>query len=77
MPSPADPFQFIADKGDARLRLDRILVRRVTDVTRLSRTTAQQWIASGAVEVDGIGVQRPSARVRARSPVAMMSVSRR
>jgi 23S rRNA pseudouridine1911/1915/1917 synthase len=73
MPRNADTFQFIADKGDARLRLDRILVRRVTDVSRLSRTTAQQWIASGAVQVDGADVRRPASKVRegARIEVAL------
>jgi 23S rRNA pseudouridine1911/1915/1917 synthase len=64
MPPEAEPLQFIADKGDSRLRLDRILVRHVTDVTRFSRTIAQQWIAAGAVQVDGIDVLRPASRVR-------------
>jgi 23S rRNA pseudouridine1911/1915/1917 synthase len=64
MPQTSDTFQFVADRGDARLRLDRILVRRLTDVSRLSRTLAQQWIASGAVAVDGRAVHRPSVRVR-------------
>ena len=64
MPDHPHTFHFTADKGDARLRLDRILVRRVTDISRLSRTTAQQWIESGAVCVDGIVVNRPAARLR-------------
>jgi 23S rRNA pseudouridine1911/1915/1917 synthase len=73
MPQDADTFQFIADKGDSRLRLDRILLRRITDVTRLSRTTAQQWIAAGAVQVDGIDVRRPASKVKegARISVAV------
>jgi 23S rRNA pseudouridine1911/1915/1917 synthase len=57
-------LHFIADKGDARLRLDLVLLRRITDVARLSRTTAQHWIASGAVQVDGTAALRPAARVR-------------
>jgi 23S rRNA pseudouridine1911/1915/1917 synthase len=56
-------FQFVADRGDARLRLDRILVRRVTAVSRLSRTLARQWIESGAVHVNDRPALRPSARV--------------
>ena len=71
MPQDADTFQFIADKGDARLRLDRILVRRVTDVTRLSRTTAQEWIASGAVRIDGLDVRRPASRAREGAHVSV------
>src|SRR5688572_8065105 len=65
-PMPEDPhtFHFVADKGDARRRLDHILVRRVTDISRFSRTTAQQWVDSGAVCVDGIVVTRPAARLR-------------
>lgn len=64
-------FQFIADKGDARLRLDRILVRRVTDVSRMSRTVAQQWIQRGAVEVDDAPATRPSIRVREGSMISV------
>src|SRR6185295_6518269 len=45
-------FQFIADRGDSRLRLDQILVRRVTHVTHMSRNVAQKWIEAGAVTVD-------------------------
>ena len=60
----AEPFHFIADKGDIRLRLDQVLMRRVTAVSRLSRTMAQRWIESGAVQVDGIAVLRPASRVR-------------
>jgi 23S rRNA pseudouridine1911/1915/1917 synthase len=71
MPREAETFQFVADKGDSRLRLDRIVVRRVTDVTRLSRTTAQQWIADGAVQVDGVDVRRPAARVQEGARVSI------
>ncbi len=41
-----------------------MLVRRVTDVTRMSRSRAQDWIESGAVLVDGSVAARPSNRVR-------------
>jgi 23S rRNA pseudouridine1911/1915/1917 synthase len=58
------PVQFIADRGDTRLRLDQVLVRRVTAVARLSRNLAQQWIEAGLVAVDGRMAMRPSARVR-------------
>jgi 23S rRNA pseudouridine1911/1915/1917 synthase len=58
-----EPFCFVADRGDAGRRLDQVLVRRITNVSRLSRTTAQHWIESGAVEVQARVVTRPSATV--------------
>ena len=59
-----DTVHFIADRGDARLRLDQVLVRRITGVTRMSRSLAQQWIDAGAVAVDRQVASRPSVRVR-------------
>lgn len=53
----------MADRGDARLRLDQVLVRRLSDVTRLSRTLAQHWIEAGLVSVDGRTARRSSAAV--------------
>ncbi len=64
MPDPAAAIQFDADRGDARLRLDQVIVRRVTAVKFLSRSVARHWIESGAVSVDGRVATRPSARVR-------------
>jgi 23S rRNA pseudouridine1911/1915/1917 synthase len=61
--SPTGPFSFVADRGDAGRRLDQVLIRRVTDVSRLSRTTAQRWIEDGAVEVDARVITRPSTSV--------------
>ena len=64
MPPEGRTIQFTADRGDARLRLDQVLVRRITDVTRMSRSRAQGWIEAGAVLVDGSVAPRPSIRVR-------------
>lgn len=64
MPDRAETFQFIADRGDSRLRLDQVLSRRVTSVTHMSRSVAQKWIEAGAVAVDGRRAQRSSDRVR-------------
>jgi 23S rRNA pseudouridine1911/1915/1917 synthase len=64
MPESLWRIHFVADRGDARLRLDQVLVRRVTDVTRMSRSRAQEWIETGAVLVDGSPASRPAARVR-------------
>jgi len=63
MPESRETFQFVADRGDARSRLDRILVRRLTSLSRFSRSRAQEWIAAGAVTVDGIPAQRAAMRV--------------
>lgn len=64
MPGPFPRIRFVADRGDARLRLDRVLVRRVVEVTRMSRARAQAWIAAGAVLVDDVPAPRASIRVR-------------
>lgn len=56
-------FQFTADRGDARLRLDQALVRRVGRDVRLSRTQAQQWIGAGLVDLDDRPARRSSQSV--------------
>jgi 23S rRNA pseudouridine1911/1915/1917 synthase len=57
-------IQFTADRGDSRLRLDQVLVRRATDISRMSRTRAQSWIADGLVTIDGVPAGRASVKVR-------------
>jgi 23S rRNA pseudouridine1911/1915/1917 synthase len=57
-------IHFTADRGDARLRLDQVLVRRVTEVSGMSRARAQRWIADGLVSVDQTRAARPSIHVR-------------
>jgi 23S rRNA pseudouridine1911/1915/1917 synthase len=71
MHDPATAFQFIADRGDSRLRLDQVLVRRVTVVTHMSRNVAQRWIEGGLVTVDGRPGRRPSDRVREHASIAV------
>ncbi|HEX5107591.1 MAG TPA: RluA family pseudouridine synthase [Vicinamibacterales bacterium] len=63
MPEAFGTFQFVADRGDARSRLDRVLVRRLSGLSRFSRTRAQEWIACGSVTVDGIRATRAAMRV--------------
>jgi 23S rRNA pseudouridine1911/1915/1917 synthase len=72
MPETPQRFQFVADRGDAGRRLDQALVRRVSGLSRLSRTTAQRWIESGAVEVDGRQITRASATVHEGATVGVM-----
>lgn len=54
---------FLADRGDAAHRLDRVLVRRLADIPGLSRTSLQGWIAAGRVRVNGAAVTRPAERL--------------
>ena len=57
-------IHFTADRGDARLRLDQALVRRITQVSGMSRARAQRWIADGLVSVDRTPAGRASMHVR-------------
>jgi len=57
-------IHFTADRGDARLRLDQVLVRRVTEVSGMSRARAQRWIADGLVSVDRTPAGRASMHLR-------------
>ncbi len=72
MPHELERIQFVADRGDARLRLDQVVVRRVSDVSRLSRSAAQRWIETGAVLIDGRAARRAAARVREGATVEVV-----
>jgi 23S rRNA pseudouridine1911/1915/1917 synthase len=72
MHQDAEGFQFIADRGDSRLRLDQILVRHVTNVSHMSRSVAQRWIEAGLVTVDGRVARRSSDRVREHAAVQVV-----
>src|SRR5262252_56337 len=52
----------VADRGDAGVRLDRVLRRHLADVQMATRTRVQAWIAGGCVTVNGRPVQRVAAR---------------
>jgi 23S rRNA pseudouridine1911/1915/1917 synthase len=58
-------------RGDARLRLDRLLVARLPDAARLSRTRLAAWIREGRVEVDGVPATRAAQRLRPGQAVAL------
>ena len=80
MPEAHETFQLIADRGDSGIRLDRVLMRHLNAISRISRTVAQQWIDNGAVTIDGRTARRPSirvpqgARVRVQIPAARLRV---
>jgi 23S rRNA pseudouridine1911/1915/1917 synthase len=52
----------IADRGDAGVRLDRVLRRHLTDVQAATRTRVQAWIAGGCVTVNDRLVRRVATR---------------
>jgi len=54
---------FHADRGDARERLDRVLVRHLADLPEVSRTQIQAWIEGGRVRVNGAAAAKAAERV--------------
>jgi 23S rRNA pseudouridine1911/1915/1917 synthase len=59
------------DRGDARLRLDRLLVARLPDGAGLSRTRLAAWIREGRVEIDGVPATRAAQRLRPGQAIAL------
>jgi 23S rRNA pseudouridine1911/1915/1917 synthase len=53
----------VVDRGDARRRIDHVLVDRLPHHPALSRARVQAWIRTGRVTVDGSPVTRPSQRL--------------
>jgi len=62
---------FEVDRGDARLRLDRLLVARLPDAAGWSRTRLAAWIREGRVAVDGVPATRAAQRLRPGQAVAL------
>lgn len=60
----------IVDRGDARRRLDRVLLDRLPQAAA-SRTRIQRWIEAGRVRVNDAIVTRPAARVTAGQRVEL------
>jgi 23S rRNA pseudouridine1911/1915/1917 synthase len=53
---------FVADRGDDRVRLDRVVQRHLAGGDRAARAQVQRWIESGSISVNGAPVRRASAR---------------
>src|SRR5262249_25642042 len=53
-------------------RLDQALVRHITQVSRMSRTQVQSWIAGGHVSIGGVVAARASQRVPEGATVSVM-----
>src|SRR4051794_33874686 len=52
----------VADRGDAGVRIDRVLRRHLGDLDAATRTRVQAWIEDGRVTVNGAPVRRVSVR---------------
>ncbi len=59
------------DRGDAGLRIDRVLQRHLSDLKAASRTRVQRWIDDGRVTINGRVIRRPAARAAAGDVVAI------
>jgi 23S rRNA pseudouridine1911/1915/1917 synthase len=60
--------RFVVDRGDARRRLDRVLLDRLPQA-KLSRTRIQRWVEEGRVRVGEAVVARPATRVLEGQPI--------
>lgn len=65
------PHVVALTRGDAGVRLDLVLRRRLTDVTGVTRTRVQRWIESGLVTVNDARVHRASTRAAYGDVVAV------
>jgi 23S rRNA pseudouridine1911/1915/1917 synthase len=54
---------FRADRGDARGRLDHVLMRHLADRPDVTRARIQAWIAAGRVLVNGAPAAKPASRL--------------
>jgi 23S rRNA pseudouridine1911/1915/1917 synthase len=61
----------IADRGDAGVRLDRVLRRHLADVPAATRTRVQAWISGGCVTVNGRPVHRVATRAALGDRIAV------
>jgi 23S rRNA pseudouridine1911/1915/1917 synthase len=64
--------EVIADRGDEGIRLDLVLRRHLTDLSRATRTRVQSWIEQGRVTVNGHPVRRVSARAALGDAIALI-----
>lgn len=56
--------QFVADRGDERLRLDQAVMRHLADEPGVSRTRVQKWLDAGLIAVNGGRGRRASSSLR-------------
>lgn len=61
----------VADRGDAGRRVDLVIRRHLTDLSRASRTRVQRWIEDGRVTINGVVVRRVASRTACGDEVAV------
>ncbi len=66
---PLRQHHFVADRGDAHQRIDRVVLRRIPSDARVSRAVIQRAVRHQHVLIDGRAASRPSARVLEGQPV--------
>ncbi len=59
---PLPPRVLTADRGDAGRRVDLVITRHLTDLSRATRSRVQAWIEDGRVSINGDVVRRVSTR---------------
>ena len=59
---PLPPRVLTADRGDAGRRVDLVITRHLTDLSRATRNRVQAWIEDGRVSINGEVVRRVSTR---------------
>jgi 23S rRNA pseudouridine1911/1915/1917 synthase len=68
---PANKLTIVPDRGDVSVRLDRVLLRHLSNRPGVSRNRIQILIDRGAVSVNGRRVTRAAARVAADDVIAI------
>jgi 23S rRNA pseudouridine1911/1915/1917 synthase len=64
MTHPATQLVFLSDRGDDGRRLDQVVLGKLGPLRSPSRTSLQQWVVAGLVQINGETVHRSSQRLR-------------
>jgi 23S rRNA pseudouridine1911/1915/1917 synthase len=59
------------DRGDAGVRIDRVILRHLAGAARVTRTRVQRWIADGRVSLNGATEHKPAARTAAGDTIVI------
>jgi 23S rRNA pseudouridine1911/1915/1917 synthase len=62
------------DRGDAGVRVDRVLLRHLREEKGVSRNRIQKWIETGNVLINGVAANRPSWRMQAGDELRVLPV---
>ena len=59
------------DRGDVGVRIDRVLLRHLSNIPGVTRNRLQRLIDDGCVTINGLAISRASARVRPDDEIAV------